>query len=193
MFDQDYLDFTTYSPWYGIPIVYLPIVCYSIYRAYLEGISIFDGIFTFALGIIYWTLNEYLIHRFVFHGEDYWLPNINKVMAIHWCFHGVHHTFPQEKYRVVFPVLPGLLTMYFLFGSPIFYVLPELYAWAFYAGAILSYTIYDSTHYLWHHSSPSWSYLRSLKAHHMSHHYRTGAVKYGVSCKFWDIVFRTED
>jgi 4-hydroxysphinganine ceramide fatty acyl 2-hydroxylase len=52
--------------------------------------------------------------------------------------------------------------------------------------------MYDLTHYFIHHSSPRKGYFKNLKLYHMQHHYRNGLAGYGVSNKFWDIVFRTE-
>lgn len=48
----------------------------------------------FIYGFFSWTLTEYMLHRFFFHSEDYWLPNHRKILALHWVIHGIHHTFP---------------------------------------------------------------------------------------------------
>lgn len=60
-----------------------------------------------------------------------------------------------------------------------------------FSGALVAYIIYDLIHYFFHHSSPRFSYVKDLKAYHMSHHYRDGKIKFGVSSKFWDYVFLT--
>ena len=58
------------------------------------------------------------------------------------------------------------------------------------AGAFLAYVAYDMLHYMCHHSSPR-GYLKDIKMTHMAHHYRNGQVAFGVSSKFWDVVFNT--
>ena len=48
-------------------------------------------------GLLVWTLAEYLIHRFLFHGEDTWMKYFffNKyVYTFHFLVHGIHHAFP---------------------------------------------------------------------------------------------------
>lgn len=108
-------------------------------------------------------------------------------------FHGIHHTFPQEKYRLVFPIAPGLVILYSFLHIPLFTLFESDKSYMLASGAYIGYVIYDLIHYSFHHSSPKTQWIKDLKAHHMSHHYRNGAVKYGVSNAFWDYVFRTEN
>ena len=60
------------------------------------------------------------------------------------------------------------------------------------AGTGLGYVLYDMIHYFIHHSSPKKGYFKFVKMYHMQHHYKNGELGYGVSSKFWDIIFRTE-
>jgi 4-hydroxysphinganine ceramide fatty acyl 2-hydroxylase len=48
---------------------------------------------------------EYFLHRFLFHSEDKWLPGSkgNFPIVAHFMFHGIHHAFPMDKLRLVFP------------------------------------------------------------------------------------------
>jgi 4-hydroxysphinganine ceramide fatty acyl 2-hydroxylase len=59
-------------------------------------------------------------------------------------------------------------------------------------GFIAGYIVYDMSHYFFHHSSPKKGYYKNLKSYHMQHHYRNWQAGFGVSSKFWDIVFGTE-
>ena len=34
--------------------------------------------------------------------------------------------------------------------------------------------------------------LRDMKLYHMQHHYKFGTIGFGVSSKFWDVIFRTD-
>lgn len=48
----------------------------------------------FIVGMIETSFFEYWIHRFIFHGEDYWLINDSRLIAFHFLIHGIHHAFP---------------------------------------------------------------------------------------------------
>lgn len=63
---------------------------------------------------------------------------------------------------------------------------------AFVAGSLLGYVGYDLIHYFIHHASFTDGYWKDVKVYHMQHHYKNGKAGYGVSQKFWDIVFQTE-
>ena len=47
-------------------------------------------------------------------------------------------------------------------------------------------------HYYLHHGRMYTEYFKDLKVYHMQHHYKFGSIGYGVSSKFWDLVFDTE-
>ena len=61
-----------------------------------------------------------------------------------------------------------------------------------FAGTLIGYILYDLSHYFLHHANPSNEYWKELKTYHMQHHYKDGMMGYGVSQKFWDLVFDTE-
>jgi len=78
-------------------------------------------------GFVFWTLAEYLMHRYLFHGEDTWMKYIplNKwVYTGHFCMHGIHHAFPQDATRLVFPPFPGYWIIGIFVYSPITLSLP---------------------------------------------------------------------
>lgn len=136
-----------------------------------------------------WSFSEYVLHRFLFHSEDYWLPNHYIAIANHFLLHGIHHAFPMDRYRLVFPVLPGYIILGLLIGVPIHLVFPENMAPGLMVGLIVGYIVYDLIHYFLHHSSPRDGYWKMMKVHHMQHHYKNGLNGFGVSSKFWDLVF----
>lgn len=66
---------------------------------------------------------------------------------------------------------------------------------AFWFGFIIGYFIYDLIHYSLHHidtSKSRGSYFHRLQQYHNQHHFGGEELGFGVSSKFWDIVFRTE-
>jgi 4-hydroxysphinganine ceramide fatty acyl 2-hydroxylase len=115
------------------------------------------------VGIFFWTFLEYLMHRFLFHGEDYWLPNNPKFLASHFLMHGIHHAFPMDGYRLVFPVLPGYVIFFGFFGPLITLFTPVYYTSAMQASVCIGYVGYDMIHYFLHHSQPKEGYWRGLK------------------------------
>jgi len=107
--------------------------------------------------------------------------------------HGIHHAFPSDPYRLVFPPFLGHILYYTIFLVPIRAVLTEKYCYGFILGIQFAYLIYDLIHYFFHHATPKdGSWLKMMKVYHMQHHYKNGTVGFGVSNKLWDIVFGTE-
>ena len=91
LFENPILEAGTKTPWYGIPIAFSTLLYYYYIHANNEWL---EFIALTALGIFMWTLEEYLLHRFVFHAEEYWLPNSKYAAPFHFLAHGIHHSFP---------------------------------------------------------------------------------------------------
>ncbi|MFO7586773.1 MAG: sterol desaturase family protein [Gemmatimonadota bacterium] len=60
-----------------------------------------------------------------------------------------------------------------------------------FAGLLLGYLVYDTTHFLMHDYSMPTRFGKFLKRHHMRHHFKRIDRDYGVSSPLWDVVFRT--
>jgi len=73
MFDWAWAEAISKTPWYVIPIAYAPFELFCIYNSI--G-TIQHSIMWFTIGMLFWTFAEYVLHRFVFHGEEYWMPYI---------------------------------------------------------------------------------------------------------------------
>lgn len=106
LFDNAILEIFSKTPWYGIPLAWIPI---SIYFFSHNTLPLYEAIPLYFVGVFLWSLIEYLLHRFLFHAEEYWLPSINLFYVIHFTFHGIHHCFPMDRYRLVFPPVPGYI------------------------------------------------------------------------------------
>ena len=94
MFNNEIVEFLSKTPWYAIPLAYIPLNIWMISN--FTG-SIVLNIFMITMGIVSWGLAEYILHRFVFHGEDTWMKNIpcnGPIYAFHFMIHGIHHAFP---------------------------------------------------------------------------------------------------
>ena len=55
----------------------------------------------FALGVLGWTLLEYLLHRWVFHFKPD--QNVEWQRDASWLIHGIHHDYPYDPDRLVMP------------------------------------------------------------------------------------------
>lgn len=152
------------TPWYAIPLAWAPLIYYF----YNQGTDCqYFNAFILGIGVFMWTLGEYLLHRFIFHSEDWWLPDHPKFLAHHFLLHGIHHAFPMDRFRLVFPVLPGYIIFYIFFIAPINQLFPEGISGPLIAGNMIGYVLYDLIHYFLHHSSPKDGYWRNLKIYHM--------------------------
>ncbi|MBX2992876.1 MAG: sterol desaturase family protein [Bacteroidetes bacterium] len=187
LFKSNFLEFFSHvHP--SIPlIVYIPVMAYFLYQASINPSMTNGGIVgLFFAGLFFWTLAEYLLHRFVFHYE----PTSEWGKYLHFMMHGVHHDYPNDSLRLVMPPvvsIPLALLFYYLFVA----VLGVAYTAPFFAGFILGYMIYDSWHYASHHFALKSSGWLWLKQYHMLHHYQDPQTRYGVSSPLWDYVFGT--
>jgi dihydroceramide fatty acyl 2-hydroxylase len=137
-------------------------------------------------GYVFWTLTEYWIHRAIFHFE----PEDGLGARFHWIIHGVHHDHPNDPLRLVMPpaVSVPLASVFCLgfwaaLGTPWWY--------AFGAGFLAGYLIYDMAHYHVHHHRPRTVVGRRLRELHMRHHFQDETSGFGISAPYWDRVFRT--
>ncbi|KAM7011194.1 fatty acid 2-hydroxylase isoform 2-T2 [Passerculus sandwichensis] len=145
--------------------------------------------FIFLLGMVLWSLLEYLIHRFVFHmkppASNYYL------ITLHFLLHGQHHKSPFDSSRLVFPPVPASLVIGFFYGV-LRLLLPEVLGLCVFVGGLCGYVIYDMMHYYLHYGSPKkGTYLYGLKAYHVKHHFEHQKSGFGISTRFWDYPFRT--
>jgi 4-hydroxysphinganine ceramide fatty acyl 2-hydroxylase len=137
--------------------------------------------YAFIVGLFMWTFMEYFLHRFAFHSEDKWLPKGNTAMTLHFMFHGIHHAFPMDKLRLVFPPVPAFFLFQSVFKPLYSTIVPDYYYHAVMAGTIFGYVCYDMIHYWTHHFETNCSHLQSMKKYHLVHHYRNGEAGFGVS------------
>jgi len=142
------------------------------------------------LGLFIWTFVEYVVHRFVFH----WTPRAPWQERVLFLFHGVHHAQPQAKTRLVMPPAVSIPLALFFYG--LFYLVAGWLASAhwvapLFSGFVAGYLAYDMLHYATHHLPMRGKALKTLKRHHMLHHFKTPNQRFGVSSPLWDIVFGT--
>merc|ERR1719153_352140 len=122
MFDSDFIEAASFTPWWIVPAIYIPwglleldlahqdlvhapsaelsavplllrSLCASSFALWLACAALF------CVGVLMWTLFEYLVHKHCFH----WTPPSAAWNMLHFIGHGMHHLTPADKYRLVFP------------------------------------------------------------------------------------------
>ena len=186
MFESDFMEFfSRVHP--VIPLaLYLPVVGYMLYVSlWRRQLSFVAVAALFLLGILLWTLIEYLIHRYVFHYE----PKTRWGKQLHFVIHGVHHDYPNDARRLVMPPVISVPLAFLFFG--LFFLIFGSLAPAVFAGLVFGYLCYDMLHYATHHLAMKSGVWLWLKQYHLRHHFKDDHVGYGISSPLWDYVFRT--
>jgi len=172
-----------------------PLVIWGMYLPFIIGLPIyaysrldFSGSKVAALffgGMLFWTLFEYLAHRFAFH----WVAENAKAQKFVYIMHGNHHHYPRDRERLFMPPLPSIILASVIFS--IQYLLLKQNAFVFFPGFILGYLLYASMHYAIHAWNPPFKWMKPLWRNHHLHHYKDEAKGFGVSTTIWDRVFGT--
>jgi 4-hydroxysphinganine ceramide fatty acyl 2-hydroxylase len=186
MFESDFMEFfSRVHP--VIPLaLYLPVVGYMLYVSLWHRHLSFVAVATlFLLGVLLWTLVEYLIHRYIFHYQ----PRTRWGKQLHFVIHGVHHDYPNDARRLVMPPVISIPLAFLFFG--LFFLIFGSLAPAVFAGLVFGYLCYDMLHYATHHLAMKRGVWLWLKQYHLRHHFKDDHVGYGISSPLWDYIFRT--
>jgi sterol desaturase/sphingolipid hydroxylase (fatty acid hydroxylase superfamily) len=189
MFQDDRLDVLTRTPWWAVAILWVPIIAGLIGQGLAAGqLGVGSSVALVLAGWLTWTLAEYLLHRFFFH----WIPDTSWGPTMHFWFHGVHHDWHQDPYRLVMPPAVGL-GFGLIFGTLWWNLLGSTLFFPFMGGFALGYLAYDMVHYATHHAKFANPVFLAVKKHHLLHHHSPAHKdrKFGVSSPIWDWVFRT--
>jgi sterol desaturase/sphingolipid hydroxylase (fatty acid hydroxylase superfamily) len=129
-------------------------------------------------GAIFWTLAEYLVHRFIYH----------KVSILK-DLHGMHHARPSDF--VGAPVWVSIVCFLTFFFAVTRLSDAEIACGAT-TGLIVGYVwyllVHDAVHH-WHLAEKSW--LRGHRLRHLRHHRHPVPGNFGVTTGVWDFVFGT--
>jgi sterol desaturase/sphingolipid hydroxylase (fatty acid hydroxylase superfamily) len=136
-------------------------------------------------GMFFWTLFEYIAHRFIFH----WIAENEKTKRIIYVLHGNHHEYPRDRERLFMPPIPSILISSLIFS--LMFLLMNQYAFVFFPGFIFGYLLYASMHYAIHAWNPPFKWMKPLWRNHHLHHYKDEEKGFGVSTTFWDRIFGT--
>jgi 4-hydroxysphinganine ceramide fatty acyl 2-hydroxylase len=186
MFKSDFVEFFSHVHPITPLLLYVPVIAAMLYLALRQnGLSILAVAGFFMVGILTWTLLEYVIHRCVFHYE----PKSRLGKQLHFIMHGVHHDYPNDAKRLVMPPIISvpLAVIFFL----VFFATLGRLAPAIFAGFVFGYICYDSIHYAIHHFAMKRGIWLWLKNYHLRHHFHDDHAGFGVSSPIWDYVFGT--
>jgi cyclopropane-fatty-acyl-phospholipid synthase len=132
------------------------------------------------MGLVSWTLIEYVLHRFVLHG-------LRPFSA----WHAEHHQHPAALISSPTILSASLITgLVFL---PALIMAGVWHAWALTFGVLTGYFAYSITHHAIHHWHANNIWLKQCKHWHALHHSPARQLgHYGVTSAFWDHVFHTD-
>jgi len=186
LFRNAYLEYLTKTHPLVIWGIYFPIIILLPYfSAKSFGFSFSKVSLIFLAGILFWSLTEYILHRFLFHHH----PTSEKGKRINYVLHGNHHEYPRDKERLFMPAAPSLIIASAFFFT--FYIILGKFTFSFFPGFMLGYLIYGTMHYAIHAWNPPFKWMKGLWRNHHLHHYKHSDLGFGVSSTLWDHVFGT--
>src|ERR1700746_2479330 len=100
MFDSAFMEFFSHVHPATPIVLYGPVIALMLYLAFAHNnLSVVTVLCFFVVGVLTWTLLEYVIHRYVFHYQ----PTTRLGKLLHFIMHGVHHDYPNDATRLVMP------------------------------------------------------------------------------------------
>ncbi|TKA67740.1 hypothetical protein B0A55_07785 [Friedmanniomyces simplex] len=161
-FFGNFLEPLTKTPWWVIPTLWLPLVLYGTILV-AQHLTLPELAAYWAFGLAFWTLVEYTLHRFLFHLDAH-LPDNRVAITAHFLLHGIHHYLPMDRLRLVMP--------------PVLFVALAYPFWH------LAHTVFF---YNWHAAVAA--FCGGIFGYHHFMDYENG---FGITSRFWDLVFGTE-
>jgi len=155
-----------------------------------QSIKSITRIIFFFIGVLLWTLVEYLLYRFFFSAEENLIDN-KLVIWLHFILYGKHKISPSDKTKVGTPLI---FSFWLLFGF--YFILINIFSaqigMTTFAGMVIGFITYEYIHYQIHSSAPNQQYLGEMQKYHMNFHTKKGKRGYGVTTKLWDKILGTE-
>lgn len=186
LFKNDFLEKLTKTHPLVIWGMYIPVIGYMLYYSYAGlNFSLSKVALIFISGILFWSLFEYIAHRFLFH----MVSDSPRMQKFSYILHGNHHHYPRDRQRLFMPPVPSVIIASVVFG--IMYLIMRQNTFMFFPGFIFGYLMYGTMHYAIHAWNPPFKWMKPLWRNHHLHHYKNEHNGYGVSSTVWDHVFGT--
>lgn len=181
-FENSFLEAMTKSPWYLIPLFWIPLVIFLfVLNVFFYSFKIRKTGTFFFIGLLSGSLKEYITHRFYYHISSYFIPNNQLIYAIHFTIHGYHHYCPKDLSRVIqtplfviFHAFWDFLALFLLFGSVEIALIIE-------TAQILLYSLIEIGHLYAH----KYGTMNSIHSNHLKHHYDNYDKNFTLSNSFW--------
>ncbi len=128
-------------------------------------------------GFYSWGFVEYLVHGFLSHR---WKTFVS---PMHWG----HHVDPRAVVTSPIAWVPVALA-FFAVG---WLLVGSLLAGAYMLGLLSGFARYERIHWRFHFREPRNPTERTLRSHHLAHHFRDPTQYHGVTTRRWDRIFGT--
>ena len=140
-----------------------------------------------ALGLLMWTLIEYLLHRFLLHAR----PQAPALLALVEKLHLGHHRNPHDESKITVPLSCSLPIACSLLG--LFRLMTGSWQVAalLLSGSIAGYLYYEAVHFWIHCGARPKHWLNHQRANHLSHHGKGQMSCFGVTTQVWDLILGT--
>lgn len=186
MFKSDFMEQFSYVHPIVPFVIFIPVILFCAFASfYFYHVGIADFAIYALIGIAFWTITEYSLHRFVFHP-----PMTNEFFRkLYFYSHGIHHDAMNDATRLVMPPavsVPLAIGVYFASKAAF-----GLYGLPFFVGFVSSYIVYDFLHFATHFFVFDNKVFKILKKKHMVHHHKDHHSNYGFTSPMWDYVFGT--
>lgn len=185
LFKSDFMETMTKTHPFVIYSIYFPIMSVMLYYGVVyKGVSVGKEVLLFLGGLAFWSLFEYLMHRYIFH----MVVKSEAGKRFTYTLHGIHHEYPRDRERLFMPPVPSLIISSLIFIG--MNAAMGFSALSFWPGFMMGYLLYGSMHYAIHSIAPP-KWLKALWRNHHLHHYKYPEKGFGVSSVIWDVIFRT--
>src|ERR1700743_2180820 len=140
LFKNDYMEMMTKTHPVVIYCIYFPIISYMLYIGHVKhGVSIGMEALLFVAGVLFWSIFEYFMHRYLFH----MVVESPRAKKFVYTMHGVHHEYPRDKERLFMPPVPSLIVASLIFSLMRLSIGTNVFM--FFPGFMLGYLLYGST------------------------------------------------
>ncbi len=144
---------------------------------------------SFIIGILTWSLFEYVTHRWVYHIQY-------KNKQLKWLidsFH-LHHHHHLQDYEVLNAGFFITIPVFFTFWISGWLLTANTgIASMFCFGILVYYFFYENVHYYIHYKEFKTGYMKHIQQYHLYHHYNKWNKNYGNTTTIWDRLFGTYD
>ncbi len=168
--------------------IYTPVVIVLFYLCFFKLEIHFIFFLKYFIGaMIFWTLLEYTMHRYLFHFEA--KSGFGKKFI--YSIHAGHHDYPNDdRFMLVGPIYS--ISAFILFYLVFYLVLGSPGVHAFMLTITAYYMVYDWIHYAVHHYNYKNPLFQKFKQHHMNHHYLDNEKNFGFTTTIWDVLMNTQ-